>query len=95
MNAEQRKTASVKPVILTTYRMMSEGTDIPWLDTCVMGTPRADVVQIVGRIRREYPDKPQPIVMDFIDRDSPVFAGYANKRLNWYKKLGAEVKRMN
>jgi superfamily II DNA or RNA helicase len=89
----QRERELVKklPVILATYSMASEATDIPWLDTCVLATPRSDVVQIVGRIRREYPEKREPVVYDLIDRDSPILGAYWGKRLRWYKSLGAPV----
>lgn len=87
--ARQREEAKYKPIILATYAMASEATDIPWLDTCVLATPRADVVQIVGRIRREYPDKKQPIVFDLVDGDSNVFKMYASKRQRWYRMLDA------
>ena len=88
----QRDQAKAKPVILATYAMASEATDIPWLDACVLATPRSDVVQIIGRIRREYPDKKQPVVLDLVDDDSRIFKAYWVKRYRWYKSLGCEIK---
>lgn len=88
---KQREKAKIARVVFATYKMCSEGTDAPWWDTCVLGSPRGDVVQIVGRIRREYPDKKVPLVFDPVDADSAVFAGYARNRLNWYKSLGCKV----
>lgn len=88
----QRERDKAKPILLATYAMASEATDIPWMDTAVLASPRSDVVQIVGRIRREYPDKPMPVVLDIVDADSPVFAMYAQKRLRWYKSLGCEIR---
>jgi len=89
---KQRERVKILPVILATYQMTSEATDVPWLDACVLGTPRSDVVQIIGRIRREYPDKPMPVVLDIVDGDSPVFAAFAAKRMRWYAELGCEVR---
>lgn len=86
-----REKAKLARVIFATYKMFSEGTDLPWLDTCVLGSPRGDVNQIVGRIRREYPDKKVPLVYDPVDMDSSVFAAYAKNRMNWYSSLGAKV----
>jgi superfamily II DNA or RNA helicase len=83
--------ASVCPIILATYGMMGVGTNIPWLDACVLAIPRADVVQIVGRILREYPGKPQPLVLDLVDDDSPVYEGFFKKRYRWYKSIGATI----
>jgi superfamily II DNA or RNA helicase len=89
-----REREKVKPILFTTYQMMSEGTSIDWLDTCILAMPRADVRQPVGRIRREYPDKGLPTVMDIQDHDSPVFSGYAGKRAEWYASIGCEIKDM-
>jgi len=89
---KQREMAKIKPVILATYAMASEATDIPWLDTCVLAAPRADVVQIVGRIRREYEGKHDPVVLDLVDTDSKILTNYAKKRMKWYRSLGCEIK---
>ena len=88
----EREAVKSKPVIFTTYGMMAEGTDIPWLDTCILAMPRSQVTQPIGRIRREYPNKREPVVIDLVDRDSPVFSGYANTRDDWYRRIGAVVK---
>jgi superfamily II DNA or RNA helicase len=85
--------AKTKPVIFATYGMMAEGTDIPWLDCVVLATPRSNIKQPVGRVLREYPDKPQPVVLDFVDSDSPLYAGWARRRELIYVELGATVKR--
>jgi superfamily II DNA or RNA helicase len=90
--AVQREKSKKCAIILATYSMASEATDIPWLDCAVLGTPRADVVQIVGRIRREYEGKKFPVVFDLVDSASPVFKAYASKRMSWYRSLGVEVK---
>ena len=87
--------AKGKPIILTTYQMMGEGTSIDWVDTAILAMPRSDVRQPVGRIRREFENKRFPLVFDIVDRDSPVYKSYANSRNNWYKEIGAEVKEMN
>ena len=92
---EHREREKVKPVLLTTYTMCAEGTNLPWLDTCILAMPRSNVNQPVGRIRREYPDKAQPVVMDILDADSPIFAAYAAARAKWYRSLGCKVKEMN
>jgi len=87
--------AKHKPIIFTTFKMMSEGTDIPWLDMLILAMPKADVEQVVGRVLREFPDKKEPVVVDIIDDDSPVFKGYAEKRLIFYRKKQAKIKTMN
>jgi superfamily II DNA or RNA helicase len=86
-----REKATQKRILLATYKMCSEGTDIPKLDTAILATPRSNVIQTVGRILREHPDKQKPVVIDVVDDDSPLFEVYFKKRLKWYKQIGAKV----
>jgi superfamily II DNA or RNA helicase len=88
---ELREQAASKSVCGATYKMASEATNKPWWDTAVLATSKADVVQIVGRIRREYPDKKTPVVLDLVDSNHEVFATFAKKRRKWYESEGAEV----
>lgn len=88
---KELSTVAGKKIILATFGMMSEGTDIPWLDMCTLGTPRAQVLQPVGRVLREYPNKKQPIVLDFVDIDSPVYKKFYYKRKAQYNKVGADI----
>ncbi|NOQ30169.1 MAG: DEAD/DEAH box helicase [Helicobacteraceae bacterium] len=94
MKEEARNIAKKARVVLTTYAMCSEATDAPWWDVGVLGTPRSDVVQIVGRIIRKYKDKPTPVIFDVVDVTQPLFVGYAKKRQMFYKKIKAEVKQV-
>lgn len=91
MTEGQRAAAKKRRVIMATYQMTAEATDIPDLDTLVMGTPKSDVVQIVGRILREYQGKKEPVVFDIVDDSSNVFKGFWNSRRSWYSEVGAEV----
>lgn len=93
LNEEQRYWAGRKRVVLATYSMASEATDLPWLDTCILTTPRADVKQIVGRILRQYEDKKSPVVVDIVDADSNILLKFSVKRRKWYESIGATVKR--
>jgi superfamily II DNA or RNA helicase len=91
MDKAQREYAKTKPIILSTYQMTAEATDIPQADTLIMGTPKSDILQIVGRVLREYQGKQQPLLFDVIDSTSNVFAGYWNSRRTYYASIGAEV----
>lgn len=91
MKPAQLDVSASKRVVFATYKMMSEGTDIGWLDCAIMTTPRSDVEQIIGRVLREYPDKPTPIVWDLVDVDSEVFSGYFYKRRKFYYSIKAEI----
>ena len=73
-------------VILGTFGKISEGSDIPALDTLILATPRADVEQVVGRVLRRHKDKKPVLIVD------PVFQTQymrrlAEKRVKIYKKL--------
>lgn len=90
--SEAQKTESAsKPLIFATYPMMGEGTDIPWLDFLIMATPRSKIEQPLGRILREYDDKPEPICVDIVDLDSGVYRNYAKSRLKFYHHKGYKV----
>ncbi len=91
MTKAAREAAKKKPVLLCTYKMTSKGTDIPTLDAAVMMTPRADVEQIIGRLLRELEGKSQPVVLDLVDSDSPIFYGYHRARMKFYIRSGYEV----
>jgi superfamily II DNA or RNA helicase len=80
-------------VVLGTYGMASESTDVPHWDTLVLATPRANVMQSIGRILRTHPGKKQPIVFDIVDTDSHVLENYAKARFKVYtsKEVNAEV----
>jgi hypothetical protein len=80
-----------RQVVFTTFGMMGEGTDRDDFDTCFLCMPRANVLQPVGRIRRQHDAKRSPIVFDFLDDDSPVFLGYGRSRAKWYQQIHAEV----
>jgi len=76
-----------KPAILATYQMAAEGLDISTIDTIVLGTPKTDIEQAVGRIRPKIgqTDRNTPLVIDIVD-DFSIFANQANKRMLFYRK---------
>lgn len=94
LTKQEREEAKEKPILLATYMYTAEATDIPALDTAVFGTPRSDVVQIVGRILRTHDGKRFPIVLDIID-PLRIYRRYGEKRAKWYTEIGAEIKRLN
>jgi superfamily II DNA or RNA helicase len=91
MKEEDRAKSKKGRIILCTYQMTAEATDIPGADTLVMMTPKSDVRQIVGRVIRFLPDKKEPLVFDLVDYSSPLFSGYAKARQEWYKSVGAKI----
>jgi superfamily II DNA or RNA helicase len=82
------KQAESADIILATYAMAKEGLDIrPPPDTLLLATPKADVVQSVGRIMRDVSAETEPLILDILD-PFPLFQGLATKRRCFYTERG-------
>lgn len=86
MKQEDLKESEKCQIILGTFCMVSEGFDCKCLDTLVLASPKSDVIQSVGRILREEPEKRKhvPLVVDVIDEFS-IFQRQSLKRIKYYK----------
>jgi superfamily II DNA or RNA helicase len=87
MSSDKLEASKKCNVVIATYQKMSEGTDIPELDTLFLATPRTDVEQVVGRIQRIVEGKKPLLVVDPVF-SSPYNQRMAKKRLGVFKKLG-------
>ena len=89
MKTEHLQISETKQILLGTYNMVSEGFDLPKLDTLIMTSPKSNVEQSVGRIQRKsMKDRLYtPLVIDIFD-DFSVFGNQAKKRHTFYKKSG-------
>jgi superfamily II DNA or RNA helicase len=76
--------AKTKRLVFCTYGMTGEATDVPWWDCAILATPRANVTQAAGRVLREHPGKPKPVIIDIVDDDSAILEGYFKARLKQY-----------
>tara|TARA_R110002074_G_scaffold35018_6_gene95845 strand:- start:13190 stop:14593 length:1404 start_codon:yes stop_codon:yes gene_type:complete len=81
-----------KRVILGTFSMASEGMDIPHLNTIILGSPKSDIVQSVGRILRQKKEKRKfhPLIYDVND-DFSIFKNQFKKRLKYYEKQNFDI----
>lgn len=86
LSTEDLDAAKSCDIILASYGMMAEGTDIPSLDTLFIGTPRVDVEQVVGRIQRHKDGKKNLLVVDPVFQTSYCIA-LARKRRRIYETL--------
>ena len=84
MKKEALEISSKCDVLFATYQLVAEGTDIPTLNTLIMGSPRKEVEQIVGRIQRAE-TKHKPLVLDICDMFS-VYKNQGRYREKFYKK---------
>jgi len=94
MKDDDNSNAHLNKIIFATYAYCSEGVDISSLDTVFLTTPRRDVIQTVGRILRNHPDKKTPLVVDFIDCQQ-VFKNQSYARNRYYKTLGGIIFHLN
>ena len=75
--------------IMIATQLADEGLDCPAMDTLVLCSPtkaHGRVVQRIGRVCRPYPDKKQPLIVDFVDMCGPLKTQYY-KRLKVYKEF--------
>jgi len=92
MKPEELKKSQEKQVILGTFSMASEGMDIPKLNSIILGSPKSDIEQSVGRILRQTKDKRvfHPYIFDIND-DFSIFKNQGNKRLKYYNKQNYNI----
>lgn len=81
-------------VIVATGQCVGEGFDYPRLDTLMLTCPiknTVNVEQYVGRISREYPNKKDIIVYDYLDMQVGIFCHMFEHRKRTYKRIGYEI----
>ena len=88
----QRISALAADITLGTWTMASEGLDCPEKDTAFFCTPKADVEQAAGRIRRLFDGKKNPMLVDITDYQEGigVLRGLARKRERFYYKSSVD-----
>lgn len=91
MTTEEFSDSTDQEIIIATYQMVSEGFDVPHLDTLFLVMPVSDPVQSTGRILRLHPDKKEPIVTHFIDDKVPKYRRAWQSCRRHYQDLGADV----
>ena len=92
----QRDEAQEQQIICATVQLVGTGTNIPRLDTLIFASPIQKVDQAIGRIRRVFPGKKPPFVLDLVDSNSYIGLKLGVSRKKKYlekgwKVVGAEV----
>lgn len=82
-------------VVLGTYAQMKEAVNIPWLDAGIDATPKADGIQMVGRIRRRRPGKKIPCWFTIVDRHIPRLFAFAKARMRGLASVGITINDFN
>lgn len=84
----------VPRIIVATYGMLTEGVDIPRLDRGMDITPRSEMEQVLGRIRRRVPGKEEAVWVTPRDRNTPQLEGAYHGRIKSIRHLqNVEVER--
>ena len=82
MKPEELEKSSKCDIIFGTYQLVSEGTDIPSLNTLIMASPKKSIEQVVGRILRAKTNF-EPLVIDICDNFS-VYINQGKFRQKYY-----------
>jgi superfamily II DNA or RNA helicase len=90
MSSQQLEASKNKRVVLATFKMTGEGTDVPIWDSLVLAVPLAKVKQAVGRVMRTLEGKAQPVVLDLVD-NHPTLQGFYYSRLKEYYSVNADI----
>jgi len=91
MSIQERESRYGAQFISATFKCMAEGIDIPPLESLIFGTPfgaSTIVEQGAGRVVRDWPNKQDPTVDDFMLTDHGMLISLARKRLGAYKRAG-------
>ena len=78
-------------LVIATGKYIGEGFDYPRLDTLFLPMPiswRGVLQQYVGRLHRDYPDKSEVRVYDYVDKHVPVLMKMHEKRLAGFAAMG-------
>ena len=93
MKKDELEKSSKCDVIFATYQLVSEGTDIPTLNTLLMASPKKEIEQVVGRIQRAKTQF-NPLVIDICDMFS-VYINQGKYRKRFYKKQKYQIKELS
>lgn len=78
-------------LIIATGKYIGEGFDYPRLDTLFLPMPiswTGVLQQYVGRLHRDYPDKSEVRVYDYVDRHVPALMKMHEKRAAGFAAMG-------
>jgi superfamily II DNA or RNA helicase len=89
MKKDKLEESSKCDVIFATYQLVSEGTDIPTLNTLIMASPKKEIEQVVGRIQRAKTEF-KPLVLDICDMFS-VYINQGKYRKRFYKRQKYQI----
>lgn len=78
-------------LIIATGKYIGEGFDYPRLDTLFLPMPiswKGVLQQYVGRLHRDYPEKSEVRVYDYVDKHVPIFMNMHEKSVAGFASMG-------
>lgn len=82
-------------IIVATGKYVGEGFDFPRLDTLMLAIPvswKGIVEQYAGRLHRDYPDKQEVRIYDYVDIHVPLCELMYRRRIKGYAAIGYKPK---
>ena len=86
--------ADAPRVLLSTGKLVGEGSDHPPLDTLVLAMPiswKGTLQQYAGRLHREHANKTRVRIIDFVDAGHPALLRMWDKRQRGYQAMGYRI----
>jgi hypothetical protein len=93
-NVESLEKSSKADILFASYQLVSEGTDIPTLNTLIMTTPKKRIEQVVGRILRKKTEF-TPLILDIVDCSFSVYQNQSYFRNRFYRKCNYSIENVN
>ena len=88
---EKKRIEKEASCILATMKMLEIGIDIDTLRGLILATPKSNVKQVVGRIRRINQAVPDPVMIDIVDVAHKEAKGWYASRRRWYDEENFKV----
>lgn len=85
-------------IIIATGKYVGEGFDFPRLDTLLLAMPiswKGTLQQYAGRLHRNYDNKEEVRIYDYIDINVPMLEKMYQQRLSGYSSIGYQTKCVN
>jgi superfamily II DNA or RNA helicase len=93
-NVESLEKSAKSDILFASYQLVSEGTDIPTLNTLIMTTPKKQIEQVVGRILRAKTNF-TPLILDIIDSSFSVYQNQSYYRNRYYRKCNYSIENID
>ena len=90
----QKLSEDTQRVIIATSKYVGEGFDYPILDTLFLTLPiswSGQVKQYAGRLHREYHEKKEVRIYDYLDTKIDLAMKMFGKRSKGYRSMGYEI----